>query len=264
MPANSATSDSQLPDGAYAGWSHADRMLLLALVGLALLRSLALVISPLELGVDEAQYWLWSTGFDFGYYTKPPLTSWIIGLSHTLFGHHEWAVRLPAAWLHLATALCLWRAAFWLAGPGVGPLAGRLAAIIWMTLPTVALGSFVMSTDTPLLLCWSAGLMALVGVITGQLPQTRGMALAGAAFGAATRRERRSIGRHVHGARAVRPRTAAAVPSMAAAAAMDLVRGVAGQVLGLGACPAVGAAAAAVSSGVVCPVKTAVGSGRLK
>ena len=185
MPANSATSDSQQPDGANAGWLSADRMLLLALVGLALLRSLALAISPLELGVDEAQYWLWSTGFDFGYYTKPPLTSWIIGLSHTLFGHHEWAVRLPAAWLHLATALCLWRAAFWLAGPGVGPLAGRLAAIIWMTLPTVALGSFVMSTDTPLLLCWSAGLMALVGVITGQLPQTRGMALAGAAFGAA-------------------------------------------------------------------------------
>lgn len=185
MPAASATSDSLLRASAQTGWTQSDRMLLLALAGLTALRSLALFISPLELGVDEAQYWLWSTGFDFGYYTKPPLTSWIIGLSYTVFGHHEWAVRFPAAWLHFGTALILWRAAFRMASPQAGPLAGRLAALIWMTLPTVALGSFVISTDTPLLLCWSAGLLALVGAITGRLPQARGMALAGAAFGAA-------------------------------------------------------------------------------
>ncbi|MEC7211406.1 MAG: glycosyltransferase family 39 protein, partial [Pseudomonadota bacterium] len=185
MPASSATSDSPARHDTASGWTGGDRIVLLGLVALAALRSVGLAVSPLELGVDEAQYWLWSTEFDFGYYTKPPLTSWIIGLSHAVFGHHEWAVRLPAAWLHLATALCLWRAAFWMAGPDNGPLAGRLAALAWMTLPTVALGSFVISTDTPLLLCWSAGLMALVGVITGRLPQTRGMALAGAGFGAA-------------------------------------------------------------------------------
>lgn len=185
MPAASATSVSPLHGGAQADWTRGDRVLLLVLAGITALRSLALVVSPLELGVDEAQYWLWSTGFDFGYYTKPPLTSWLIGLSYTIFGHHEWAVRLPAAWLHFATALILWRAAFWMAGPDDGPLAGRLAALVWMTLPTVALGSFVISTDTPLLLCWSAGLLALVGVITGRLPQTRGMLLAGAGFGAA-------------------------------------------------------------------------------
>ena len=144
-------------------------------------RLYAVIISPLEPSVDEAQYWLWSTRFDFGYYTKPPLTSWIIGLSHGLFGHHEWAVRLPAPWLHLATSLVLWRAADWLAGPA----AGRIAAIIWMTLPSIALGSFVISTDTPLLLCWSAGVLALVGVLTGRLREHRGMLLAGGAFGAA-------------------------------------------------------------------------------
>ena len=112
MPASSATSDSPARHDTASGWTGGDRIVLLALFALAALRSLGLAISPLELGVDEAQYWLWSTEFDFGYYTKPPLTSWIIGLSHAVFGHHEWAVRLPAAWLHLATALCLWRAAF--------------------------------------------------------------------------------------------------------------------------------------------------------
>ena len=156
-------------------------MVLLALVLVAVARSIAIIASPLELGVDEAQYWLWSTEFDFGYYTKPPLTSWIIGASHAVFGHHVWAVRLPAPWIHLATALVLWRAGCWLAGES----AGRWAALLWASLPAVAVGSFVMSTDTPMLLFWSLGLLALVGATTGHLRSRRAAILAGAAFGAA-------------------------------------------------------------------------------
>ena len=98
---------------AKGGGLQADRLVLLLLIGIACLRSLAIIATPLEIGVDEAQYWLWSQQFDFGYFTKPPLTSWIIGLSHAVFGHHQWAVRIPAPWLHLATALVLWRAGAW-------------------------------------------------------------------------------------------------------------------------------------------------------
>ena len=177
MPAVSATSDSARS----GGWAGPDRLVLGLIVLVAVLRNLGIVLSPLELGVDEAQYWLWSTTFDFGYYTKPPLTSWIIGVSHQLFGHHVWAVRLPAPWLHLLTALVLWRAAFWHAGAG----AGRWAALLWTCLPAVALGSFVISTDTPLLLFWSLGLLALVGAVTGRIAASRAMALAGVAFGLA-------------------------------------------------------------------------------
>jgi 4-amino-4-deoxy-L-arabinose transferase-like glycosyltransferase len=177
MPAVNATSDSAAP----AGWTAPDRLVLGLIMAAAALRSLAIVISPLELGVDEAQYWLWSTTFDFGYYTKPPLTSWIIGVSHLLFGHHVWAVRLPAPWLHLLTALVLWRAAFWYGGGN----AGRWAALLWTFLPAVALGGFVMSTDTPLLLFWSLGLLALIGGVTGRITMNRAMAFAGAAFGIA-------------------------------------------------------------------------------
>lgn len=177
MPAVNATSDSAAP----GGWTRTDRLVLGLLVAVAALRSLAIVLSPLELGVDEAQYWLWSAEFDFGYYTKPPLTSWIIGASHQLFGHHVWAVRLPAPWLHLLTALVLWRAAVWNGGTG----AGRWAALLWTCLPAVALGGFVISTDTPLLLFWSLGLLALIGGVTGRLAMNRAMALAGVAFGIA-------------------------------------------------------------------------------
>ena len=177
MPAVGATSVSE----SRSRWTPHDRTVLLALVLVAVARSLAIVMSPLELGVDEAQYWLWSTEFDFGYYTKPPLTSWIIGASHAVFGHHVWAVRLPAPWLHLATALLLWRAGCWLGGDS----AGRWAALLWTSLPAVAVGSFVISTDTPMLLFWSLGLLALVGAATGHLTSRRAAILAGAAFGAA-------------------------------------------------------------------------------
>jgi len=188
MPGANATPVSLSP----GGWSGADRLCLGLLLAITGLRCIALVASPLELGVDEAQYWLWGTAFDFGYYTKPPLTSWIIALSHGLFGHHEWAVRMPAPLLHLATSLVLWRAAIWAAdspaqisASPTAQRAGRLAAILWISLPAVGVGSFVISTDTPLLLAWSAGLLGLIGVLSGRLPPRRGMALAGAGFGAA-------------------------------------------------------------------------------
>ncbi|MGC6454887.1 MAG: ArnT family glycosyltransferase [Candidatus Puniceispirillaceae bacterium] len=187
MPGANATSVSPPP----RGWDGADRLCLGLLAGITLIRCAALVASPLELGVDEAQYWLWGTAFDFGYYTKPPLTSWIIALSHGMFGHYEWAVRMPAPWLHLATCLVLWRAAVWAGGDdGTGNgaaarQAGRLAALLWVSLPAVGVGSFVISTDTPLLLGWSLGLLGLIGVITGRVRPVPGMAFAGAGFGAA-------------------------------------------------------------------------------
>ena len=157
-----------------------DRYVLITLFGIALLRTFALVVTSLELGVDEAQYWLWSQHFDFGYYTKPPMTSWIIAITHGLFGHESWAVRIAAPWLHLGTSLMIWQTARWL----YGDAAGRWAAVLWMLLPAVSLGSFVMSTDTPLLFFWSAALMFTVGALHQRINPTASMALAGVMIGA--------------------------------------------------------------------------------
>ena len=74
----------------------ADHLTLLLILLVTTLRTAAIAISPLELGVDEAQYWLWSKTLDFGYFTKPPMIAWIIGASNWVFGHHVIAVRLPA------------------------------------------------------------------------------------------------------------------------------------------------------------------------
>jgi len=174
MPTANATSDSAL-----RGQAPLNLAVLTGLVLVAMARSLALWLSPLELGVDEAQYWLWSQTFDFGYFTKPPMTSWIIAVTHALFGHESWAVRIAAPWLHLATALLLWRSAAWL----FGRAAGRWAGVIWMLLPAVSLGSFVISTDTPLLFFWTLALLLVVAIQTGRMRAAKGMILAGFAIG---------------------------------------------------------------------------------
>jgi len=37
------------------------------------LRLIAIIMSQLDLSVDEAQYWLWSQNPSAGYFTKPPM-----------------------------------------------------------------------------------------------------------------------------------------------------------------------------------------------
>ena len=47
--------------------------LLLFIFSILVIRVISLALSPLEPQGDEAQYWYWSTYFDWGYYSKPPL-----------------------------------------------------------------------------------------------------------------------------------------------------------------------------------------------
>ena len=116
------------------------------LVGIiTVLRIVALGFSDLDVFVDEAQYWFWGQNLDFGYYSKPPLSAWIIRAVTDLAGSDSafW-IRFPTPLFHAATALIL--------GALANRLYGRMAAI-WVTvsyatLPIVAVGSTLMSTDT--------------------------------------------------------------------------------------------------------------------
>ena len=114
-------------------------------VSITVMRWLLLAYDRTDLYVDEAQYWLWGQEFSFGYYSKPPLIAWLIGAVTTFAGSDApfW-VRLPGGALHGATAMILAALTARLYGP-------RLAvwvAVGYVTLPMVALGSLLMSTDT--------------------------------------------------------------------------------------------------------------------
>ncbi len=159
------------------GWF---RPALLIVLGLTALRWLLLLADRTDLYVDESQYWLWGQEFAFGYYSKPPLIGWLIGAVTTLAGSDApfW-VRMPGAALHGATALIL---AAW-AARVMGRREAILTAAAYATLPMVALGSLLISTDTVMAPFYAAALYFFARLTEDRAP--RFALLAGAAIGAA-------------------------------------------------------------------------------
>ena len=145
---------------------------------ITLVRWALLAFDRTDLYVDEAQYWLWGQEFAFGYYSKPPLIAWLIGAVTTLAGSDApfW-VRMPGAALHGITALILAALAARIYG-------ARLAvwvAVGYATLPMVAVGSLLMSTDTVMAPFFAAALYFHRRLI--ETPTARWAGLAGAAIG---------------------------------------------------------------------------------
>ena len=50
------------------------------------LKIFAISFTNFDLFGDEAQYWLWSQTIDLGYYSKPPLVAWVVGVITYVFG----------------------------------------------------------------------------------------------------------------------------------------------------------------------------------
>ena len=142
-----------LSDHLRHGWAAPAALIVLLVT---VLRLGALLLTQADVFVDEAQYWLWGQNLDFGYYSKPPLIAWVIRATTDLAGSDSafW-IRVPAPVFHGATAMILgaWaarlfdvRTAFW-------------TAIGYATLPIVAVGSIMISTDTIMAPFLAAGLL---------------------------------------------------------------------------------------------------------
>lgn len=135
------------------------------LLGLALavffLRTLYLILdNPYELAGDEAQYWDWSRRLDWSYYSKGPGIAWLIGIATRLFGHDEWAIRLPAALSGSITILaCGAMAAMLTKG---SRKATWHAALMATLAPFLFATSQFMTIDAPFFAAWAvAGALTL-------------------------------------------------------------------------------------------------------
>ena len=137
------------------------------------------VVSHLDitLYVDEAQYWTWAKDLDWGYYSKPPVIAWLIATSTAVFGDGVLAVKLPGILLYPATSWIIYQLGKQLCDERIG----FRCALAFSLLPFVSgLGLFV-STDAPLLFCWTAGMLTLHRALT--LDRWRDWLLLGAALG---------------------------------------------------------------------------------
>jgi 4-amino-4-deoxy-L-arabinose transferase-like glycosyltransferase len=128
------------------------------IAAVTIVRCAVLVLSPLNLYPDEAQYWWWAQTPDLGYFSKPPMIAWIIWLSTELLGQREWAIRIASPLLHGATSLLV----FAIARRGLDARLSSLAALAYLTLPGISWSSGLVSTDVPLLFFWTVALYAFL------------------------------------------------------------------------------------------------------
>jgi 4-amino-4-deoxy-L-arabinose transferase-like glycosyltransferase len=153
------------------------KLVVFMLLGLGLARLIGLYFSPINLHGDEAQYWAWSRSFEWGYFSKPPMIAWVIGISTAIFGNAEWAVRMSSPLLHPIIAYILFRTARFMYQEdmdamdamddvddmgAMGARIGFWAAALYFTMPAVWLSSGIVSTDVPLLLCWALAMNAFM------------------------------------------------------------------------------------------------------
>ena len=153
-----AVSGNRLGGMAAAVEERSWRFTLWTVFAVTLARLIWLAMGRADLYPDEAQYWLWSLHPALGYYSKPPVVAWLIALTTALFGEREEAVRLAAPLLHFATALVLHHLARRLYDARVA----LWSAVAYITLPGVSASAAIISTDAPLLFCWTVALYAFV------------------------------------------------------------------------------------------------------
>lgn len=137
------------------------RLLLAVIATLTFVRLIGLRLSVVDLFYDEAQYWTWARDLAFGYYSKPPLLAWLLAGTRQVCGDAEWCVRAPAPLLYAATSLAVYFTARLLYDERTGFWAAVLTALT----TGVVFSARIISTDVPLLLFWTLGLLAYLHLL---------------------------------------------------------------------------------------------------
>ena len=113
---------------------------------------------PLDLSEDESHYWEWSRHLDYGYYSKPPGIAWVIWAAVKLGGSIMPVVRMPAVLFGLLSGLL----SLFLARRVFRDDRAALAVIVLSAaVPMFAVGSLLITIDSPMYLCWAASVYCL-------------------------------------------------------------------------------------------------------
>src|SRR6202162_6153194 len=119
-------------------------------LALVSLRLVAAAWTPLTF--DEAYYWMWSKHLAFGYYDHPPGVAVLIRLGTMIAGDTEVGVRVVSILLALPMSFALYRTAAILFG---GQRVAATATILLNVTPMAAVGTLIVTPDSPLLVAAS-------------------------------------------------------------------------------------------------------------
>lgn len=114
--------------------------------------------AQLDLVQDESQYWDWTRRLQLSYYSKGPLIAWVIHVWTGVFGDTELGVRFGAVLHSFLAQIILY---FGVARVMRQPSVALWTIIIANTTPLFMVSGILMTTDSPLLLCWAVALFSL-------------------------------------------------------------------------------------------------------
>jgi len=132
----------------------------LTVLALIVLRLVAAAWTPLTF--DEAYYWMWSKHLAFGYYDHPPMVALVIRAGTLIGGDTELGVRLFSILLALPMSFAIYRTAAILFG---GTRLAANATILFNVTLMVAVGTLIVTPDSPLLVAASFVLFFLAKVL---------------------------------------------------------------------------------------------------
>jgi 4-amino-4-deoxy-L-arabinose transferase-like glycosyltransferase len=122
---------------------------------------LVLFVAQFDLAPDESYYWDWGRRLAWGYYSKPPMIGWLMGIVGRLSWNSLWGIRLVALLMGTVSLWLLHRLALRLFGQRAALTTLLLAAL---TPANTALSLFL-TIDAPLVLLWTAALLAFWGAV---------------------------------------------------------------------------------------------------
>ena len=132
----------------------------LAVLGMVALRLAAAAWTPLTF--DEAYYWIWSKNLAGGYYDHPPMVALVVRAGTLIAGDTEFGVRLVSILLGLPMSFAVYRSAAILFG---GTRVAATAAVLLNVTLMVAVGTLIVTPDSPLLVASSFVLFFLAKVL---------------------------------------------------------------------------------------------------
>lgn len=110
----------------------------------------------IQLSEDEAYQWLWSKHLDWSYYSKPPLIACIQWAGTHLWGDTQFGVRFFSPVFAAVIGLLMLR----FFATHVTARAGFCLLIALTAAPLLAVGSVLMTIDPPLVMFWTAAMVA--------------------------------------------------------------------------------------------------------
>ena len=126
-----------------------------------LIKLIAIFYTNFDFFGDEAQYWIWSQNLDLGYYSKPPLLSWIIGIVTMIFGNDFEVLKLIPVFMYLLSTYVVYLLSYQLFKK---KNLAVVTSLSFYLIPSVSISSFLISTDVILIFFWSLSLIFLLKI----------------------------------------------------------------------------------------------------